>query len=157
MIDWAYVMTSRESAWEKSSDQTFAEKDMSKLPFRLIAGCNQPLEEQRIWCQKHRCFEAVVSDSAEETVSDMMEVFAYDLIREMRDHLQGDTMLMLCPKTTFALLGTEKAVLKDVPLSGPMKFGPACLELLGKVRVGGMVSMVDNINRVLDRVGLYLL
>lgn len=76
MIDWAYVMTARESAWERCSDQTFAEKDMSKLPFRLIAGCSLPLQEQRIWCQKHRRFEAVVSDSAEETVSDMKCTFS---------------------------------------------------------------------------------
>ncbi len=49
MIDWAYVMTSRENEWEKCSDQTFAEKDMSKLSFRLIAGCRKRLQEQRIW------------------------------------------------------------------------------------------------------------
>lgn len=76
MIDWAYLTTARESVWKKCSDQTLVEKDMSKLPFRLIAGCFQPLEEQRIWCQKHRRFEAVVSDSAEETVSDMNCIFS---------------------------------------------------------------------------------
>jgi hypothetical protein len=27
---------------------------------------------------------------------------------------------------------------------------------LGKVKVGGMISQVDNINRILDRVALYL-
>ena len=26
----------------------------------------------------------------------------------------------------------------------------------GKVRIGGMISQVDNINRILDRVALYL-
>ena len=82
-----------------------------------------------------------VSILGEETVAEMMEVFTFDLIREMRDHIQGDTMLLLCPKTTFALLGTEKAVLKDVPLSAPMRFGPACLEMLGKVRIGGQMCI----------------
>ncbi len=82
-----------------------------------------------------------VSILGEETVAEMMEVFTFGLIREMRDHIQGDTMLLLCPKTTFALLGTEKAVLKDVPLSAPMRFGPACLEMLGKVRIGGQMCI----------------
>ena len=82
-----------------------------------------------------------VSILGEETVAEMMEVFTFDLIREMRDHIQGDTMLLLCPKTTFALLGTEKAILKDVPLSAPMRFGPACLEMLGKVRIGGQMCI----------------
>jgi hypothetical protein len=27
---------------------------------------------------------------------------------------------------------------------------------LGDIRIGGMVSMVDNVNRILDRVSLYL-
>ena len=26
----------------------------------------------------------------------------------------------------------------------------------GQVRIGGMISMIDNINRILDRVALYL-
>ena len=47
----------------------------------------------------------------------MVEDFTYDFLKEAQECSDEHTLLMLCPKTTFALLGTEKAELSDIGVS----------------------------------------
>ena len=51
------------------------------------------------------------------------------------------TMLLLCPKTTFALLGTGKARFRDMMLSGAMAYGEACIEMTGKAKLAGQMCI----------------
>ena len=57
-------------------------------------------------------------------------------------------MIMLCPKTTFALLGTDKAELVEVELSGPMRYTEGCIEALGKAKIVGQ-QCVKNVGYML--------
>lgn len=69
---------------------------------------------------------------------DIVDFFTYDYVKKIQALSDDNCMIMLCPKTTFALLGTDKAEFRNVPLSGPMRYGEACIELLGKVKLAGM-------------------
>ena len=50
-------------------------------------------------------------------------------------------MILLCPKTTFALLGTEKASVREHKLSRPMAYGEGCIEMTGKVKIAGQMCI----------------
>lgn len=55
----------------------------------------------------------------------------------MMEITKEKALILLCPKTTFALLGTQKATLQKYPLSGSMKYGEACKEVVGKIAIVG--------------------
>ena len=54
-------------------------------------------------------------------------------------------MISLCPKTTFALLGIEKAEFSDIPLDGKMSYMDACLHSKEKVKIIGE-NCIKNLN-----------
>ena len=62
-------------------------------------------------------------------------------VKELEKKADDNLLIMLCPKTTFALLGTEKASLEDVELSAPMRYGEACIEVIGKVKLTGQMCI----------------
>lgn len=78
---------------------------------------------------------------AEEAV----ERFTYPLLKKAEKLINKDTLLLLCPKTTFALLGTQKANLYDIELSKPMKYSEGCIEIIGKTKIAGQMC-IKNIN-----------
>lgn len=78
---------------------------------------------------------------AEEAV----ERFTYPLLKKAEKLINKDTLLLLCPKTTFALLGTQKASLYDIELSKPMKYSEGCIEIIGKTKIAGQMC-IKNIN-----------
>ncbi|MGN0261369.1 MAG: uroporphyrinogen decarboxylase family protein [Eggerthellaceae bacterium] len=80
---------------------------------------------------------------------DIVDFFTYDFVKRIQTLSDDTCMVMLCPKTTFALLGTDKAQLCNVPVSRPMRYGEACIELLGKVKLAGM-TCYKNINFTLN-------
>ena len=62
----------------------------------------------------------------------------------------GDSpLILLCPKTTFALLGTGKAEFVDAELSGPMEYGEGCIEMIGKARFMGQMC-IKNVHYKLE-------
>lgn len=67
----------------------------------------------------------------------VVELFTYPFIKEVQQLINTDTIVLLCPKTTFALIGTGKAVYKEVNLPEPMKYDKACTTLIGKVKFLG--------------------
>lgn len=79
----------------------------------------------------------------------VVEEFTYDFLKLVRKEIGMETLILLCPKTTFALLGTEKAVLKDIPLSGAMEYGSACIEVIGKAEFAGQMC-IKNIHYMLE-------
>lgn len=67
----------------------------------------------------------------------MVDDFTYEFLKSAEKLADDKTMIMLCPKTTFALLGTNKAELVDVKLSRPLKYTQGCIEALGRVKIVG--------------------
>ena len=56
-------------------------------------------------------------------------------LKEAQEYSDEHTLLMLCPKTTFALLGTEKAELADIDIPAGSTYGEGCIEVLGKAKI----------------------
>lgn len=79
----------------------------------------------------------------------VVEAFTYDFLKKVQQLADENTMLLLCPKTTFALLGTGKAKFEDRPLSGPLSYGEACIEMTGKVKIAGQMC-IKNVGYRLD-------
>ena len=75
----------------------------------------------------------------------VVEDFTYEYLKKMQDLVQNKALIFLCPKTTFALLGTEKAEFTDVELPSPMRYSDACAWLVGKESFAGQMC-IKNIN-----------
>ena len=82
---------------------------------------------------------------AEQVVMD----FTYDFLKKAVELLNGKTMLLLCPKTTLALIGTEKACYVDYELPEVMRYGEACISLIGQVPMAGQMC-IKNIDYQLE-------
>ena len=78
----------------------------------------------------------------------MVEDFTYEFLKKAEKLADDKTMIMLCPKTTFALLGTNKAELADVELFEPMRYTEGCIEVLGKAKMVGQ-QCVKNVGYML--------
>ena len=71
----------------------------------------------------------------------VVEMFTYPLLKSIEQILSDETIVLLCPKTTFALLGTDRAVWKDIQLEAPIKYAKACIEVIGKVKFVGQMCI----------------
>lgn len=71
----------------------------------------------------------------------VVEDFTYEFLKKAERLADDQTMILLCPKTTFALLGTEKASFRDLKLSGPMSYGEGCIEMTGKAKFAGQMCI----------------
>lgn len=82
---------------------------------------------------------------AEQVVTD----FTYDFLKKAVELVDGKAMLLLCPKTTLALIGTEKACYVDHELAEVMRYGDACVAMIGQVPVAGQMC-IKNIDYQLE-------
>lgn len=82
-------------------------------------------------------------------MKESVEMFTYPFLKKAEKLIDDKTILLLCPKTTFALLGTNKASLHNINLSKPMKYGEGCIEVIGKTKIVGQMC-IKNINYELD-------
>lgn len=82
---------------------------------------------------------------AEQMVND----FTYDFLKKLQELAGEEMLILLCPKTTFALLGTEKAVFEDVSVSGKITYGQGCVEVIGKAKIVGQ-QCIKNIKYILN-------
>ena len=71
----------------------------------------------------------------------VVEDFTYEYLKKMQDLVQDKALVLLCPKTTFALLGTEKAEFTDVELPSSMRYSDACAFLVGKETFAGQMCI----------------
>lgn len=76
---------------------------------------------------------------AEQTV----EMFTYPLLKKIEEMIDDETIVLLCPKTTFSLLGTDKAVWKDINLGEPVKYSEACVKVMGQSKFVGQMCIKD--------------
>lgn len=79
----------------------------------------------------------------------VVEEFTYEFLKKVEERIGEDLIVLLCPKTTFALLGTDKAEFADVKLPEPMRYGEACAYLVGKTKFLGQMC-IKNINYTLE-------
>lgn len=78
----------------------------------------------------------------------VVEEFTYEFLKKMEEIVSDDAIVLLCPKTTFALLGTDKCEFVDVKLPEPMRYGEACISMIGKEKFLGQMC-IKNINYTL--------
>ena len=78
-------------------------------------------------------------------MKESVDMFTYPFLKRAEKIIDDKTILLLCPKTTFALLGTNKASFYDIQLSKPMKYGEGCIEAIGKTKIAGQMC-IKNIN-----------
>ncbi len=71
----------------------------------------------------------------------VVEDFTYDFLKKVEALTDSKTLVLLCPKTTFTLLGTEKAVMKDRELPEPMYYGEACIHMIGNAGFAGQMCI----------------
>ncbi|MEN1762240.1 uroporphyrinogen decarboxylase family protein [Anoxynatronum sibiricum] len=74
----------------------------------------------------------------------VVELFTYPLLKGIEEILNDETMMLLCPKTTLALLGTDRAVWKDINLGVPIKYAEACIEVIGQAKFVGQMCIKNN-------------
>lgn len=82
-------------------------------------------------------------------MKESVDMFTYPFLKKAEKIIDENTILLLCPKTTFALIGTNKASFYDIELSKPMKYGQGCIEAIGKAKVVGQ-TCIQNINYELN-------
>jgi uroporphyrinogen-III decarboxylase len=70
---------------------------------------------------------------------EVVQMFTYPLFKKLEESLNDNTILLLCPKTTFALLGTEKAVWNDIALGEVIKYSEGCRRVIGKAKFVGQM------------------
>jgi uroporphyrinogen-III decarboxylase len=70
-----------------------------------------------------------------------VELFTYPFFKRVEAILGNESLLLLCPKTTFALLGTEKAVWQDIDLGAPLSYFSACQKIVGKAKFVGQMCV----------------
>lgn len=73
----------------------------------------------------------------------VVEDFTFDFVKKLRSLLSGKGTLILCPKTTFALLGAEKAELINRPVPPGMTYGKACVISRGEIGILGQRCIKD--------------
>ncbi|KIR02637.1 Methylcobalamin methyltransferase [Lachnospiraceae bacterium TWA4] len=69
------------------------------------------------------------------------KTFTYDFLKEVYKLADDKTMILLCPKTTYALIGTEVAKFVEHELEQPDRYGESCIQMLGKVKMAGQMCI----------------
>lgn len=84
----------------------------------------------------------------------MVDLFTYDFVQQAEKLADEHTMILLCPKTTFALLGTGKAELTDRRINNDtalkkdmsleedtLSYAEACIRMKGKIHLAGQMCI----------------
>lgn len=84
----------------------------------------------------------------------MVDLFSYDFVKRAEKLADEHTMILLCPKTTFALLGTGKAELVDRQINNDtvqeedmsrekdtLSYAEACIRMKGKIDLAGQMCI----------------
>ena len=63
--------------------------------------------------------------------------FTYPLLQDLDKDLDQETLVLLCPKTTYSLMGLEKARWREMDLGAPMKYAEGWMAVKGRTRFVG--------------------
>lgn len=78
----------------------------------------------------------------------MVSLFTYDFLQKLQKRTKEDTLILLCPKTAFAMTGTGRARFVDVELEEEMTYQRACTMMRGNIKFTGQMCM-KNVNYLL--------
>jgi len=73
--------------------------------------------------------------------SQVVDDFTYEFLKKAEKLVNENSIILLCPKTTFALIGKERAEWKDMILDEPLRYGEACVSLIGKEKFAGQMCI----------------
>lgn len=76
----------------------------------------------------------------------------YPLLKQVEEVLNDKTMVVLCPKTSLALIGTEKAQWEEVEMPEVMTYGEAVPKVIGKVKFVGQTCIKNVSFELKDKV-----
>ena len=79
----------------------------------------------------------------------LSEMFTYDFLKRVEQETEEDLMILLCPKTTAALLASEKATLALMELDEAVSYEEACVLKRGKSKFAGQMC-VRNKGKLLE-------
>lgn len=71
----------------------------------------------------------------------MVEDFTYEFLKQAEKLADEKTIILLCPKTTFALLGTGRGCFRDLTVPEGIRYGEACIAMAGKVKIAGQMCI----------------
>lgn len=74
----------------------------------------------------------------------IVESFTVPFLKALDEKLDKDCVVHLCPKTSFMLVGCEKAGWQRLELDKPMPYIDACMAAKGKVRFLGQRCRKDD-------------
>lgn len=80
----------------------------------------------------------------------VVEHFAYPFLKRAEAAVAGKAQIFLCPKTSYALLGTDKMAWEEIPVPEPMKYVDAALLVKERAPVVGQVC-IKNIGYVVQK------
>lgn len=71
----------------------------------------------------------------------VVRMFTYPFLKEVEKLIDKDMIITLCPKTTFALLGTQKAVWNDISVEEDIKYTKGIESVIGKAKFVGQMCI----------------
>ncbi len=87
----------------------------------------------------------------------MVDNFSYSFLHELEGLLNNNTMVYLCPKTTYSMIDTEKAVFKEIELGEKLIYIDGLKKIIDKTNFVGE-TCIKNINKLKkDRVRAIIL
>lgn len=69
----------------------------------------------------------------------VVETFTYPLFKKVEEIIDGDMIVQMCPKTSLALVGAEKAIFRDIEVEPGLTYNEACVEMIGKTKFAGQM------------------
>ncbi len=82
----------------------------------------------------------------------VVEEFTFPFLKKVEEITDETCIILLCPKTTFALLGTNKAVFENVEIPKEMLYGEACEWMIGKAGFAGQMCIKNIGYRLQNRI-----
>lgn len=68
---------------------------------------------------------------------EMMDDFTHEFLLNLKEQCAEDVLLHLCPKTSYALVGSERADFLRIPIEETASYGQTMMKLRGRVAIMG--------------------
>lgn len=73
--------------------------------------------------------------------SQVVEMFTYPFLKKVEKRIDNNIIVTLCPKTTFALLGTKKANWNDINIKHNIKYLEGVENIIGRAKFTGQMCV----------------
>lgn len=83
-------------------------------------------------------------------LGEITERYTYPMLKELQNGLKADSMLLLCPKTTLALIGTGLGAYVNHPMGSSCTYAQACMDMKGIVPIAGQMCVKNQEYRLTD-------